>query len=331
MPQTGHSTSSFEALRNFAEVMTFTDFVALLTFGFAIILIMQFAYLRLIKNRNKIKLFYSDEDEPISIDRNELVKITHLFEKQLADLQQKVDALSGSNIREMTQVQMEQYVKDNIQQVATDALQNSDIVETEIKQKFDEYLLSEINSYLKTLTAEEMTSIHSNNETAQQSAFALDNLDRIMERERSSSSLMKQIMINLFILVNFGLLITYFFVLKSINQYTALAITGLYISLAAFIIYIFRSSNSRTATLLAIREDMKNQLIAVDFVNRKKTGILTDQDIEYIKLILTNHAEREKQTKHPYEVILKGVSGSNIQLGNGKFSASKAAPEKGKS
>ncbi|WP_236492237.1 hypothetical protein, partial [Pseudomonas sp. PA-5-4A] len=100
-------------------------------------------------------------------------------------------------------------------------------------------------------------------------------------------------------------------------------IIGLYISLAAFIVYIYRTSNFRSSVLLALREDAKKYFDADDYIKRLKAGASpSDRDVEVLKLLLLNRAEREKMADHPYELVLKGVSNSNIQLKGGKMISS---------
>ena len=60
-----------------------------------------------------------------------------------------------------------------------------------------------------------------------------------VEQERKSAGLMKSVMINLFVIVNFALIALYLFKGSELSQYGALSLSGLYISLAGFIIYIF--------------------------------------------------------------------------------------------
>jgi hypothetical protein len=90
--------------------------------------------------------------------------------------------------------------------------------------------------------------------------------------------------------------------------------------LAAFIVYIYRTSNFRSSVLLALREDAKKYFDAEDYIRRLKPGASpTDRDVEVLKLLLLNRAEREKMADHPYELVLKGVTNSNIQFKGGKI------------
>ena len=73
---------------------------------------------------------------------------------------------------------------------------------------------------------------------------------------------------------------------------------------------------------MALREDAKKYFDADEYIQRLKEGSSpTERDVEMVKLLLLNHAEREKQADHPYEVVLKGVTNSNIQLKGGKISS----------
>jgi hypothetical protein len=127
-------------------------------------------------------------------------------------------------------------------------------------------------------------------------------------------------MINLFVIVNFGLIGLYVFKGAELSQYGALSLSGLYVSLAGFIIYIFRASNARTSVLLAIKEDLKKQNTAMEYVESiGNSRTLSQNDIDLIRMLMTNHSEREKKVDHPYEMVFKGISGSNIQFKGGKM------------
>jgi hypothetical protein len=138
-----------------------------------------------------------------------------------------------------------------------------------------------------------------------------------------SAGRLKTVMINLFVLFNIGVLLIYFFAGEALSDRAVTAIIGLYVSLAAFIVYIYRTSNFRSSVLLALHEDGKKYYDADEYLKRLKPGASpTDRDVEVLKLLLLNRSEREKMADHPYELILKGVTNSNIQLKGGKMISS---------
>jgi hypothetical protein len=150
-------------------------------------------------------------------------------------------------------------------------------------------------------------------------------LEKTIQEQMQSVGRLKAVMINLFVLVNIGILLIYIFAGSTLTSQAVSGIVGLYVSLAAFIVYIYRTSNFRSSVLLALREDAKKYYDADDYIRRLKPGASpSERDIEVLKLLLLNRTEREKMAHHPYELILKGVNNSNIQLKGGKMiSASK--------
>ena len=151
-------------------------------------------------------------------------------------------------------------------------------------------------------------------------------LENTIEEQMRSAGRLKAVMINLFVLFNIGVLLVYLFAASNLTDRAVTAIIGLYISLAAFIVYIYRTSNFRSSVLLALREDAKKYFDAEDYIGRLKPGASpTDRDVEVLKLLLINRAEREKMADHPYELVLKGVTNSNIQFKGGKIIPSSKA------
>lgn len=144
------------------------------------------------------------------------------------------------------------------------------------------------------------------------------NLRETTSSQLASTSGTKTSMISLFVMFNLGIIAAFLFSPAAVTSAKEL-ILGLYISLATFIVYVYRAANARALVLLAITEDMKRYHDAEKYMNHlRPNSSPTERDIEILKLILTNRAEREKNNEHPYELVLKGVSNSNILLKGGK-------------
>ena len=148
-----------------------------------------------------------------------------------------------------------------------------------------------------------------------------DTLEEILEDEMRRSGKLKMVMINLFIAVNIGVFSYYIFGdIAKLPQEAIYGAAGLYVSLATFIFYIYRASNYRTSVVLSIREDAKKYFDVLEYVRVfRSNSELTEYDIDVIRELMKNRAEREKAAKHPYEVIIKGISDANIQVGSGKM------------
>jgi len=139
-------------------------------------------------------------------------------------------------------------------------------------------------------------------------------LENTIDDQMRSAGRLKAVMINLFVLFNIGVLLVYLFAAASLTDRAVTAIIGLYVSLATFIVYIYRTSNFRSSVLLALREDAKKYFDADEYIRRLKQGASpTDRDVEVLKLLLLNRAEREKMADHPYEVVLRVANTTSSQ------------------
>ena len=289
--------------------------IVLIGFGVASATVIQFIFRNPFRSN---RIFYS---EPSSSEDSDLNKRLKDLEKETKRIRSEIKDDIFKNTREKLDAEVNSYLDGNLEELTEKKLTSNRILEKEIMSSFESKLLSKLDSYLTSLDENQIESMKLRREAELRKRDADEQLRETLEQERKSAGLLKSVMINLFIIVNLGLLFLYLIIGGDINQYTAISISGLYISLAAFIIYIFRASNARTSVLLSIKEDAKNQLSANDYVtNLKNNGELSETDIDYIRLILSNYSEREKSAKHPYEVILKGVSDSNIQFRGGKMS-----------
>lgn len=152
------------------------------------------------------------------------------------------------------------------------------------------------------------------------------NLLTILSHESKVSIRHKSVIMNIFFVVNAIFLGFYFIKSDSLTPFEFGFISVTYISLSMFMVYIFRVANTRFATLLSIQEDLHKERRVDNYIrDLRKSAEPTDNDVEILRMLLVNRAERESTTNHPYEVILKGISGSNIQLKGGKFEGSAGA------
>lgn len=163
-----------------------------------------------------------------------------------------------------------------------------------------------------------------------------ENLMRHLDSEYFSSQRTKQLMSNLFIMINFiyftGLL---FFFLKTIFLTStgitdsqiptklAVSISLAYLGFGAFIVYMIKFCNARTLTILSLKEDLSKKDDIIDIVKDMISTDISENHVAILKLTNSNYSMREQATKHPYELLLNGVKDSNIVLKNGKFELSK--------
>lgn len=160
-----------------------------------------------------------------------------------------------------------------------------------------------------------------------------ENLIRIQDEEYRSAFSLRNKMINLFSFSVFAMIFSFFILIFlkgdvfSIQKY--LVVISLFLSLGFFVIYIIKSSNSRTSTLMSIYENQRNYQNIMNFISKLslESGI-ADNDLEVIRMMLINYSGREKKVSHPYEIILKGLTNSNIQFSGGKMSVEKNSETK---
>jgi hypothetical protein len=146
-------------------------------------------------------------------------------------------------------------------------------------------------------------------------------LDELIARQLNSANNTRAAMMNLFVLFNLTLLGVFAFLPERFSDRSSITILGVYVSLSAFIIYIYRASNARSGSLLAVKEDDKKLSNLFEFLTAfKKSSTFSSNDVEIIRALLVNRIEREKGADHPYEVVLKGVTNSNVLLKGGKIS-----------
>lgn len=155
----------------------------------------------------------------------------------------------------------------------------------------------------------------------------------IQSQEYGSAFSLRNKMINLFSFSVFAMILSFFLLIFlkgdvfSIEKY--IVVISLFLSLGFFVIYIIKSSNSRTSTLMSIYENQRNYQNMMHFVSRLKVeNGVTDNDLEVIRMMLVNYSGREKKVSHPYEIILKGLTNSNIQFSGGKMSVEKNSETK---
>ncbi|BDR13186.1 hypothetical protein [Vibrio sp. STUT-A11] len=177
-------------------------------------------------------------------------------------------------------------------------------------------------------------SLWSNNELSesfrmrlQKQELSSNHLHKTLMSEQHNSASMKSRLTNLFILFTLVMLGANFVYGNDVSDTNKILVGITYITLSSFLIFIIRTSHQRSAMLIAIQEDLKKQSELVDFFsNYKKGKDLTEHDIEFLKMLMVSRAERETRANHPFEVVLKNVSGSNIQLGKSSIKLGQGKP-----
>jgi hypothetical protein len=251
--------------------------------------------------------------------------------RKVLELEREVDllrkSLTDKNIqvrREAIQAELEGQLTRELPELVDRKLKEIRALDASVDSVIRSTVDMSIAAYLKSLAPSQLIE---NRRALMRDLERVDRskvLEATIEEQMRSAGRIKSVMINLFVIFNIGILLVYLFAAASLSDRAITAIIGLYVSLAAFIVYIYRTSNFRSSVLLALREDAKKYFDADEYLRRLKQGASpSERDVEVLKLLLVNRSEREKLASHPYEVILKGVSNSNIQMKGGKILASK--------
>ena len=315
-------------LQLFSQMPLEISFLLLGIVYFMLFLLVRVSFKAL--KRTSEALTYSEEGSKASQDAS--AKLLELEQKiQAIDARYKEDILEKND--EFVRSFMADFLEEKfpaLVQEKIESLKNSDNPISNLLE-LDQRVEAEIKGYLAQLNPDSMASQIVTYSVIERRNLEVNALNKISEEQLRNSGRMKTVMINLFVYFNLGVLLVYVSGnLVGWTQTTVFGIVGLYISLAAFIIYIYRASNARTSVVMAIQEDSVKYFGALEYLTRVKKDkeALTEHDVDVIRMLLTNRSEREKAVKHPYEMIFKGVANSNIQFKGGKMSLSKESATK---
>ncbi|MTV36709.1 hypothetical protein [Duganella radicis] len=205
---------------------------------------------------------------------------------------------------------------------------NDDAAIVDLEAALDAEIAARIHESKAEITLAELIKIRREIEDQHLSREAIADLELSVDQEIESSSKVKRYLMNLFITFNLLLMINFaaysVFVQKELPALTQQVILGLYVSIAIFIVYVYRVSNARVLILLAVKEDSKRYFDGLRFLGAKPPSTeVNENDVAILKALLVNRTERERGAEHPYELVLKGVSNSNILLRGGKVESKK--------
>jgi hypothetical protein len=157
-------------------------------------------------------------------------------------------------------------------------------------------------------------------EASQEGRYTLAFSENLNDQYRSSQR-SRAVMLNLYILFSLGILGFYAFAPPFISNYSYISFVAVYVSMSAFIIYIYRSSNLRIATVLSVLEDMVRRKDVLNVLeNVHATAKLNQNHVDVVRILSRNRTRQEREADHPYEIILRGVSNANILLKGGRVS-----------
>ncbi|END3385980.1 hypothetical protein ABL118_004632 [Vibrio alginolyticus] len=262
--------------------------------------------------------FYRDENSSTgtqSVDR--LSKL----EKQIKELERGIAKGALDQKSALIEKEVSSYIDENLKNVVGKKIQDTELIKDTVLQNLHDDVRNEIQTLIKDRELIEVERTASFQEENRLKIRSHNSLIDTLEKEARNASMLKMVMINLFVVSTLAFLIFNIFNETQLPQNSYFLILGVYFSLGAFMLYIIRTSHFRSSVLLAIKEDERNHQNAIEYLQKiKGSAELTEHDVDIIRLIMTNRAEREHKANHPYEVILKGVSGTNIQFKGGKMS-----------
>lgn len=266
--------------------------------------------------RNLNLFFYSENiSENSTTTRRRVIEL----EREIALLRKSFVDKNLQARRDAIQTELESQLLKELPNIVKDKLAEIRAIDQSIDSSIRQAVDTAVFSFLEKMDPTHLLKDRQAHLRMQERSDRGKILETTIEEQMRSAGRLKSVMINLFVVFNFGVLLVYLFAAENLSERAITAIIGLYISLAAFIVYIYRTSNFRSSVLLALREDAKKYFDADDYIKRLRAGASpTERDVEVLKLLLLNRAEREKMADHPYEVVFKGITNSNIQMKGGK-------------
>lgn len=263
-------------------------------------------------------LFLYNEPNPKQT-KDTALKIADL-EIQLANVHKLLSSKNIEARRATIEAELEEEITRSLPDLVAKKLEETQAIGTSIDSSIRKTIEESVSNFLSNQAPDTMIQDRREYRRMAERENRGKILETTIQEQMQSAGRLKTVMINLFVVFNIGVLSIYLFASDTLTDRAVSAIIGLYVSLAAFIVYIYRTSNFRSSVLLALHEDAKKYFDAEEYIRRLKPGASpSERDVEVLKLLLLNRAEREKMADHPYELILKGVSNSNIQLKGGKM------------
>lgn len=261
----------------------------------------------------------SDSDMP----RDEAKKIDDL-QKEIELLRARLDAPVSAEATESIRKSLDLQLYSHIPEIVQKHLDRLSKDNDEIVNHFESEARSAAVNHLKSLPFGDLIDSAIYREAWQARTERSEAFLKLLEQQLASANATRMVMMNLFVLFNLLLLVFFVFSPGNYTEKGSLTVLGVYVSLSAFIIYIYRASNARSASLLSIKEDDKKLYDVSIFLNRfKKGNTFSNNEVELIKALLVNRLERERGADHPYEVILKGITNSNVLVRGGKIAEKK--------
>jgi len=264
---------------------------------------------------------YNDSSSDSTLLKKESIERLHALEKQLKGQQEILKNGVLKNKSGIIEEHVNNYVDENLKEIIENKIQDANSLKDTVLETLSEDVREEVNNFIKNRSLDEIEKASALQEENQYKYQSHHSLKETLDKEARSSSMLKMVMINLFVVSTFMFLFFNIINKETLPDNSYFLMLGVYFSLGAFMLYIIRTSHFRSSVLLAIKEDERNHQNAIEYLHKiKGNNAITEHDVDIVRMIMTNRSEREHKANHPYEVILKGVSGTNIQFKGGKMS-----------
>ena len=273
-----------------------------------------------------IRLFFVKTDaEPARQDRENEVILE--LRKELDELKAKVDQPVTTEVTETIRKSLDSQLYSHIPDLIRKHLDRLSKDEDLLVRHFETAARQAAHKHLEDLPFTELIESELYREAWDERRKKSEAFTQLLEKQLTSANSTRTVMMNLFVAFNFILMLFFIALPALYSEKASLAVLGVYVSLSAFIIYIYRASNARAASLLSIKEDDKKLYDVFMFLSRfKKGNTYSNNEVEIIKSLMINRFERERGSEHPYEVALKGITNSTVLLRGGKVAATKPKP-----
>lgn len=263
-------------------------------------------------------------DESYKKEITELIKTSINNKlKELTEDEQKSLNEAKSKINEALKSELESLLENNVN------LNIKELVASKIEQEasiISDDILNNSETFDKINNKYNLRSKEKNN-------FELNHHIR---DEYLSARRTKQLMSNLFIMINFFYFIVLLYLAaisfsgygvrladNVVTSRVILSVSFAYIGFGSFVIYMIKFCNARTLTLLSLKEEISKREDVFEITKLLIKSDFNENHVALMKILNTNYSFREQATKHPYELLFNGVKDSNIVLKAGKFELSK--------
>ncbi|MEH6384315.1 MAG: hypothetical protein V7780_06885 [Colwellia sp.] len=151
---------------------------------------------RIIERR---KLFYSEDSGRDIEDKDKL----RILEKEVVKLRKELSSDLLKNASKLIDQEVSVYLAENLEKMASEQLKDTGIIERQLFEQLENRVNERIDNFLSLKSDEDFAASKRENHLIHRRESVERELDHIVDQERKSAGLLKSVMINLFVIVNF--------------------------------------------------------------------------------------------------------------------------------